>query len=340
MRERDLTEVPESMIRKIKVPRLNLTTKTAEMMLSNDEVKAIVSKCKNSRDRAIVMLLYEGGFRIGELASLKWEQVKIEDWAAIINVMGKTAIPRMVPCVNSRLYLATYMNDYQIPYPPPKDEFVFWVMRRPAKDKPLERVGLEYQAVAKMIKIAARDAGIQKKVTPHLFRHSAITQAVREGLPETVLKSIMWGNVETGMLRTYSHLSNPDIENAIKARHGIPTGQDQEQGRKTFVPRICKFCSAKNVPTNVYCGQCGKSLEENVQPTQVDPKVISSLALALRGVIDQEIIQSEQRAREPLIQESTGNIVTEIIRSEQPRPLSPFWDLLLESLKKPKKSRR
>jgi integrase/recombinase XerD len=148
--------------------------------------------------------------------------------------MGKTGKPRMVPCPYSKAYIAAYMNDYQIPYPPPLDEFIFWIIRRPSKGKPAEKMGLQYQTIAKMIKTAAKDAGIKKKVTPHLFRHSAITQAVRDGLPETVLKKIMWGNKETGMLRTYAHLSNPDIVNAVKARYGMPIEQKKSQDRKNL----------------------------------------------------------------------------------------------------------
>ena len=39
-------------------------TKTAEMMLTEDEVRAMINACMNSRNRALIATLYEGGFRI------------------------------------------------------------------------------------------------------------------------------------------------------------------------------------------------------------------------------------------------------------------------------------
>jgi len=281
--EQGYSDIPERDIRKIKPPQYDVTTKTAEMMLSDEEVKAIVAACRTSRDRAFVMLLYEGGFRIGELASLTWSQVKIDEDFALINVYGKTEKPRMVPCRDSKAYLLQYMNDYGIPSPPPRDDLVFWGMWKG------ERVQMTYNGMAKIIKMAADKAGIQKKITPHIFRHSSITQAVRDGMGEQVIKSKYWGNSDTAMLKTYSHITGQDILNAVKERYGIETEPKKKKDRKTFGPVQCAECGFVNVPTNRHCGKCGEPLTEEArakrtntmkfieQESEIDPDLLAAL---------------------------------------------------------------
>ncbi len=58
------SSIPKETVLQIKVPRTDTMTKTAEMMLTEDEVRAMINACMNSRDRALIATLYEGGFRI------------------------------------------------------------------------------------------------------------------------------------------------------------------------------------------------------------------------------------------------------------------------------------
>ena len=39
----------------------------------------MIDACRTSRDRAILMTLYEGGFRIGEIGEMKWEHLELWD---------------------------------------------------------------------------------------------------------------------------------------------------------------------------------------------------------------------------------------------------------------------
>ncbi len=293
------SKIPTEEIREIKSPRYDSNTKTAEMMLTDEEVKAIVSACNTTRDRAFVMLLYEGGFRIGELASLTWSQVKIDEEFALINVSGKTEIPRLVPCRDAKEYLLQYMNDYQIPTPPPKEDLVFWVVWKG------KRVQMTYNGMAKAIKEAATRAGIQKRITPHLFRHSSITQAVKDGMGEQVIKSIYWGNADTAMLKTYSHITGQDIINAVKERYGIETEPKKKKDRKTFGPIQCTACGFVNVPTNRHCGKCGEPLTEEARKRKAEathevrthpelPRVLRALGMSDKAVA--EIMKNTQNS--------------------------------------------
>lgn len=59
----------------LKRPKRDLMTKTVADILTEEEIKKMVQNCKSSRDRAILMLLYDGGFRIGKLGKQTYGQI-------------------------------------------------------------------------------------------------------------------------------------------------------------------------------------------------------------------------------------------------------------------------
>lgn len=246
MGENGYTSIDEKKITKIRPPSYDTMTKTAKQMLDETEVKAMLTTCRISRDRAIIAMLYEGGFRIGELGALKWEQVKFNDWNVVINVNEKTGKPRFIPLVMARSYLAQWRNDY--PFPVTDDGYVFLTNN--------EHEPLQYRGVAKQLSIIARRAGIQKHITPHIFRHSRITHLIQQGYNESIIKKMMWGNLTTNMFRTYAHLTDEDIENEIAEKNGIITKARREKS-ECLEPRQCSRCFTVNAPTVQFCGQCG-----------------------------------------------------------------------------------
>jgi len=47
-------------------------TKVAADLLTPDEITGMVKACTRPMDRALIMMLYEGGFRIGEIGTMTW----------------------------------------------------------------------------------------------------------------------------------------------------------------------------------------------------------------------------------------------------------------------------
>jgi len=72
MIENKYTTVPEHKLRKMQTPPKDTMTKVASDLLTADEIIAMVKACKQNVDRALIMMLYEGGFRIGEIGMMKW----------------------------------------------------------------------------------------------------------------------------------------------------------------------------------------------------------------------------------------------------------------------------
>ena len=210
----------------------------------------MVKACKNSRDRALISVLYEGALRIGEVASMTWKDLHFNDTNVTIFTDFKTGKARTIPIIASREYLSQWRNDY--PGDPTGDNFVFITFR----GKPLR-----YASLLKHIRSIAARANIQKHITLHLFRHSRITALARSGLSESTIKLLAWGTLETTMMSTYAHLTLDDVTASLEELSGIKRPEKTRESRK-MKPLQCPHCAHINSPGMVFCGSCGSALDE------------------------------------------------------------------------------
>jgi integrase len=226
------------------------------MLLEESEVKTILEACQNSRDRALYSMLYEGGFRIGELANMRWEQIKFNTSNVAVNVDDKTGRPRYIPLYTTKPYLVKWKDDY--PEELKADAYVFLNKNHQQ---------LQYQGALKQLRILAARAGVTKKITFHIFRHSRITHLIQKGYSESVIKKMMWGNINTKMFETYAHLTNSDIEDEITTKLGLKEKKDSANDN-AMEPRQCAVCHTINGPTQNFCGECGRALTGEIALNQ------------------------------------------------------------------------
>jgi len=67
--------------------------KLPDDILTEHETSAMIDVAENLRDRAIIAMLYEGGFRVGEIGSLiKVRDIDFDRYGAIAVVRGKTGV--------------------------------------------------------------------------------------------------------------------------------------------------------------------------------------------------------------------------------------------------------
>jgi hypothetical protein len=149
----------------------------------------------------------------------------------------------------SREYLAAWKNDY--PFSPDPDAVVFLTNRKEP---------ITYESIRKQIGYIAQRAGIHRKITPHLFRHSRITHLIQQGVPDSVIKLMMWGTVKTDMFETYAHLTGCDIDRAIFELSGI---KQTNENLKKMEPRQCHHCNTVCAPLSNFCSTCGSPLTED-----------------------------------------------------------------------------
>lgn len=243
----------------IRAPGVNTETAEAKDLITRDELATIVKGCKNLRDKAIVVTLYESAARISELSRMKWGDLEYTDDGIIKATIHdeKTKKKRYAPLLMAMEYLAAWRAGY--PGKPSADAYIFI-------DRDNEP--MEYRAINYQITRAAKRAGIEKRITPHLFRKSKLTEMVRDGFQESVIKEIGWANQGSQMMKTYVKLGSDDIMNEFLVKQGI---KKREQKARDNEPRQCPYCFSMNASLSEYCHKCGKALsEEAVQQVQSD----------------------------------------------------------------------
>lgn len=247
--ENNQVNIPINKILAIKTPGKVISTKTAKDLLTAEEIESLVSCCTNSRDRALFLTMYEGGFRVGEIGCMKWSHVRFDDSGVVVHVTFKTEKPRYIRLIMSREALAAWKSDY--PGPILDESMVFLNMH----NKPLT-----HGAISKQLQRLKEKAGIERHITPHYFRHSRITHLIQQGVSESIIKLMMWGTINSQMFATYAHLTGKDIDREFFDLYGISEEQQERRKEKTLEPKICSYCNEICSPTSKYCSTCGQLL--------------------------------------------------------------------------------
>lgn len=157
---------------------------------------------KPLRDLAMIMLLHDTGVRIGELLSLELGDLE-EDNSAVIHT-EKTNRERRIfwnPATDDVLqqYLVERVNRG----PVETDALFVTSCRRVAK--PLDRRSAE-----RAFKMALRRAGIERKLSPHSFRHSFIHRLAKLSVPDAIIAQLV-GHSTPNTIAHYTKLSRPEF---------------------------------------------------------------------------------------------------------------------------------
>jgi len=262
-------------LKKIHIPQTK-PSKNAEDILTADEVQSIINATTNPRDKALLELLYDSMGRVGEVATLKWNQIEFKDNYATVTLQSKTDYSRKVPIYTAHVALRQLMN-----YTSPEPHYYIFAARNSNGRSPIA-----YQGVRQMVQKAAERAGITKNVTPHLFRHTRITDLMRMGISEQSIKMMAWGTVSTDMLKVYAHLTPSDVENEMNQMYGISTSSKLQAVPDIATPVQCKKCGLINPKSHQFCGGCTAALTSDVQTKHEE--ILEALE---QGEVYEEILQ-------------------------------------------------
>jgi site-specific recombinase XerD len=190
--------------------------------LTRDEMERLfeavdLGKRAGLRDRAILETLYSTGLRVGELVSLNRSQVDLE--RREFTIRGKGDKPRIVflseRCVKwLKLYLADRDNGPQPDNWEPL--FISFGRNRGEIGKDGELLGLGEKrrltaySVQTVVRQAAKMAGLGKKVTPHVIRHSFATELLYNGADLRAVQDML-GHASITTTQIYTHSTNPRL---------------------------------------------------------------------------------------------------------------------------------
>jgi site-specific recombinase XerD len=229
-----------------------------KIVLTLEEREKLHAVLPTLRDKLLFSMLYESGGRINEIVLLKWSHIVIEENHAVICVKSKTKELKKALIKDSFQMLSEWKNTYPNNQSGCENQYVFfgWSTK---PEKPIS-----YSAIMKILDNACKEAEIEKKVTPHAFRHSRATDLMNQGIPEQHIKNLLWGNTDSSMLKTYNQMTPDDTVSFFK---GVvsPTKQREEPPTRTpnidgdiTEPFIQCPCGHKNRITAKFCDECGK----------------------------------------------------------------------------------
>lgn len=176
----------------------------AQRIMSESALARLLALETNTRNHAILVLLYRGGLRCAELCNLRWRNLQERDETGQIAVYGKGNKTRVV-----LLQQETWQEVMNLPplsiHGRIPDDYVF--QSRQARNK---RTGkntrrMDESTVFRIVQHAAARAGITGNVSPHWMRHAHATHALENGAPITLVKETL-GHKSIETTAKYTHV--------------------------------------------------------------------------------------------------------------------------------------
>ncbi|WP_319500624.1 site-specific tyrosine recombinase/integron integrase [uncultured Draconibacterium sp.] len=164
-------------------------------VLSEQEVWQLLKASTNLKHKAILATIYSAGLRRSEIINLRKEDVDFNKSIIFIRgAKGKKDRITLLSDANSHL-LKDYLAEYK-----PK----YWMFESP------ERKKYSTSSVAKILNTATLKAGLRKRITPHMLRHSFATHLLEQGVDMRYIQNLL-GHESTQTTEIYTHVSKSSL---------------------------------------------------------------------------------------------------------------------------------
>jgi integrase len=241
---------------KMKKPKRTLPV---DQLITRKDIQKLIEACDTQRDRALIMLLWDTGARLGEIMSLNYNQVEFDKYGAVVIVDGKTG--------RRRLRLTDSVPDLQA-----------WINMHPMKNVPgaplfitYNRYGMgskrmNFRTVENRLKNLATKLKMDKRIHPHGIRHARPTDltksdGTKKGFSEMELRMIAGWEKNSAMPEIYVHLSGEDIDRKVLLNAGLIEESEDEKKDKALEAKKCPRCKTLNAYDSKYCSTCSFVLD-------------------------------------------------------------------------------
>jgi len=177
----------------------------------NQFLKSINTAEKNGlRNKSIILLLYSSGLRVSELINLKLTNLYLDD--DIIKIFGKGSKERLVPIGNiAKLTLVKYIENIRHKNCKKNNSNGAIFLTNRGK-------GLSRKTVWNIIKLIALKSPINKKISPHTFRHSFATHLLEGGADLRTVQALL-GHESISTTQIYTMLDKTYLKEIHKEFH-------------------------------------------------------------------------------------------------------------------------
>ncbi|MCM1985612.1 tyrosine-type recombinase/integrase [Methanococcoides seepicolus] len=140
---------------------------------------------------------------------------------------------------------------------------------------------MQYMGCLMILRRLAKSAGINKRIHPHLFRHSRATELANH-LTQAQMESHLGWIHGSMMPATYIHLSGVQVDDALLKMHGLK----QDDPVPILSYQVCVRCKHKNGATSDFCAQCGAALRVETAISTDERR--EELMLKLMGLVEND----------------------------------------------------
>lgn len=204
-----------------------LTVDEVQRLLEAPDVKTPAGQ----RDRAILELLYGSGLRVSELTGLDVDDIDLEEGS--VRVLGKGGKERDVPVGRfGRDAVETYLVRARPQFATGRGRGALFLNQRGGR--------LTRQSCDRMVHVAARTAGIDRRVSLHTLRHSFATHLLEGGADVRVVQELL-GHASVATTQIYTlvtrqHLREVYYTSHPRARRTTASGPRPEPGQRGSQP--------------------------------------------------------------------------------------------------------
>jgi len=211
-------------VKSLAADKIELAKQTPRQVdfLEGDELERLLGAPQGSssrvlRDRAILELLFSTGLRVSELCKLNRDSVNLDKGE--FSVRGKGEKIRVVFLSARAISAIRQYLQFR------KDVNSAMFIRLPKSKLPeltaqkLANLRLTPRSVERIVKHYAIKAGISKKVTPHILRHSFATDLLTGGADIRSVQTML-GHSSITTTQIYTHITDKQLKEVYKAFHG------------------------------------------------------------------------------------------------------------------------
>jgi integrase/recombinase XerD len=202
--EQDPSELLETPKKELHLPDV-LSLEEIDRMIAQIDM----SKSESHRNRAIIEMLYGSGLRVSELVNLRLSDMYLKE--GYLRITGKGSKQRLVP-----------VSPVAVKW------FGYWMEDRNRLDIKPEAVDIAFvnrygrqltrAMIFTIIKTLAREAGIQKTISPHTLRHSFATHLLQNGADLRIIQQLL-GHESISTTEIYTHVDIQDLREAVLKYH-------------------------------------------------------------------------------------------------------------------------
>jgi site-specific recombinase XerC len=194
---------------KANVGRDELPKTAPKAMDANAEIRWLraVESWPHARDRAMALLPFYAGLRIGDIVALDVDDVRLSARKGALRVFGKGGKTREVPVHPALAALLQAWLDERAGWPGADRERALFLSRRGGR--PTAR------AASNVFTAIATRAGLEDATTAHVGRHTFVTRLVRGG-EDLITVAELAGHARLETLKVYSHPTEADKQSALR----------------------------------------------------------------------------------------------------------------------------